>query len=279
MNHGGNDNRIRSFSDVVSIDAWHQDLNDKCSRADLHAHVVFGEAKLGGEQESPVRFRLSIRRAEIVVVISETEPLGVDPASVTRDLLNVKGTRKVIRSVARQKSVGGAVGVKVSAKGASGEVSAKAAVGAKSSASEVTTLSEQVSVHIITQSKTTDGFYRWIVAMQDGGALSGAPWDGTAKPRLTIVDQRTHKRSNIPPSLRVEVRCSREDLIIEDLELKDESKWNMLRNAHGAGRRIAAAEGYLLDQLTKVGLEVSNISDKFGTLVLASATASTSGVK
>ena len=58
------DNRKRSFADVVTIDAWHQAFDDQNSIVDLHADVVFGTARAGGETDSPVRFRLSVKRAE-----------------------------------------------------------------------------------------------------------------------------------------------------------------------------------------------------------------------
>ena len=71
-------NRKRGLAEVVSIDAWHERFGESCDRADLHANVTFMTGRLGGEPESQVRFRLSLKRAEIVVVIPETEPLSVD---------------------------------------------------------------------------------------------------------------------------------------------------------------------------------------------------------
>jgi hypothetical protein len=82
---GNTDNRKRAFADVVTIDAWHNEFNDECKTADLHADVVFGTARLGGEAASQVRFRLSIKRAEIVVIVPELEPLSVAKTSVSRD--------------------------------------------------------------------------------------------------------------------------------------------------------------------------------------------------
>src|SRR2546423_71274 len=85
------DNRRRAFADVVSIDAWHPPFSDQVSRVDLHADVVFGTARIGGENESAVRFRLSVKRAEIVVVVPDSEPVGVDRSSVSRDAPEFEG--------------------------------------------------------------------------------------------------------------------------------------------------------------------------------------------
>jgi hypothetical protein len=83
--------RKRAFADVVTIDAWHDAFNDQTSAADLHADVVFGTARVGGETDAPVRFRLSVKRAEVVVVIPEAEPVAVDRKSVSRDAPDLQG--------------------------------------------------------------------------------------------------------------------------------------------------------------------------------------------
>ena len=41
---------------------------------------------MGGEEESPVRFRLSVKRAELVIVTPETEPLKVDNEAKKMDI-------------------------------------------------------------------------------------------------------------------------------------------------------------------------------------------------
>lgn len=69
------DNRKRAFADVVSIDAWHDSFSEAYASVDLHADVVFGTARVGGECDSPIRFRLSVKRAEVVIVIPNTEPV------------------------------------------------------------------------------------------------------------------------------------------------------------------------------------------------------------
>ena len=76
-------NRKRAFADTVSIDAWTGNFaNGK--NVSFHADVVFGTARVGGEEDSPVRFRLSVKRAEVVLVIPDFEPVKVDPKTVFR---------------------------------------------------------------------------------------------------------------------------------------------------------------------------------------------------
>jgi len=71
------------------------------------------------------------------------------------------------------------------------------------------------------------------------------------------------------------VRCRREDLKIEDLELKEERLWHLVSSKLGHRNRMAAAESYIRDRLTEEGLDVKNIEDIFGQLTLGSATAET----
>src|SRR4051794_22753548 len=84
------ENRKRAFADVVTIDAWHDSFS-KESTVDLHADVVFGTARVGGDSQSPVRFRLSLRRAEVIVIIPDSEPVSVDRKSVSRDAPELEG--------------------------------------------------------------------------------------------------------------------------------------------------------------------------------------------
>lgn len=89
----GKPNRRRTFADVVAIDAWHETFSG-ARRVSLHADVVFGTARVGGEMQSKVRFRLSVQRAELVLVTPESEPVSVDIESVSRDGGPIKGKWK-----------------------------------------------------------------------------------------------------------------------------------------------------------------------------------------
>jgi hypothetical protein len=124
-----------------------------------------------------------------------------------------------------------------------------------------------------TQSKTAEGHYRWSVESRTGSILEGRPWDAMKQPRLKLVDERKDRNKGIPPSVRVEVRCRREDLLIKDLTIKDEGLWEATKRRAGFKNRMAAAESYIRDHLSQEGLEVRNIEDIFGTVTLASAIA------
>jgi hypothetical protein len=267
------DNRKRAFADVVSIDAWHNAFDNQNSRADLHADVVFGVARVGGEPESPVRFRLSIKRAEIVVVIPESEPVSVDRTSVSRDAPELQGRLTEVQEQATQANVRGNTSGSFGPAGLAGSVSLEAGAQASIAANRKLEISSEVSLMLVTQSRTVDGHYRWSVESQFGKILEGRPWDGSKHPRLELIDKRKDRSTGIPPTVRVEVRCRREDIVIDDLKIKDQNLWHAAKDRFGFKNRMAAAESYIRDRLTEEGLEVKNIEDIFSQLTLGSVTA------
>lgn len=267
------DNRKRAFADVVTIDAWHKAFDDQTSTADLHADVVFGTARVGGEADSPVRFRLSVKRAEIVVIIPDSEPVVVDRESVSRDEPEVQGKLTEVVEQSAQAHAKGSASASVSAAGFSGSASLEGNAQTAISTSKRLELSENIQLMLVTQSKTADGHYRWLAEPRTSKVLQGRPWDATKNPRLNLIDKRKDRSKGIPPTVRVELRCRREDLAIDDLVTKDENLWEKIQTRSGFKNRIAAAESYIRDRLSKEGLEVKNIEDIFGQVTLANVTA------
>jgi hypothetical protein len=273
MKHGNSDNRRRAFADVVTIDAWHDAFDGVRSRTDLHADVVFGTARVGAERSSPVRFRLSIKQAEIVVLIPESEPVSVDVKSVSREAPRPSGQLTEISERETQNHAKGAISASVAPSALQASASVEAGAQATLSTRKKVEISAKIDFMIVTSSKTEDGHYRWVVRPGTGVFLEGRPWDAEKNPRLKIIDERKDPTKSIPPTVRVEVHCRREDLVIEDLEIKDEGVWQTAKSRFGFNNRMAAAISYIQDRLAEEGLEVKNIEDIFGHVTLASVTA------
>ncbi len=229
--------------------------------------------EFGGETQSPVRFRLSVRRAEIIVVIPNSEPVVVDRKSVSRDTPELEGHLTLVVERSAEANLKTAASASVSSSRVGASVKADADAKVSHAASEKLEVSAIIRFLAVTQSKTADGNYRWQIESRTGFALDGRPWDAVKQPRLRLIDQRKDRDKGIPPTVRVEVRCRREDLLIEDLEIKDEGLWEAAKRRAGFRNRLAAAESYIRDHLSQEGLEVKNIEDIFGTVTLASATA------
>jgi hypothetical protein len=265
-------NRKRAFADVVSIDAWHDRFDSKRSRVDLHADVVFGTARVGGEVDSPIRFRLSVKRAEVVIVLPETEPVSVNPKSVARDLKEPQGRLTEIVEQKAETNAKANLTAAITPSKLNASLSAESGIKKAISRSKKLKVSSTIRFMTVTTSKTEEGYYRWLVRPSTAAVLDGSPWDAVKEPRLKLIDRRKDRSKSIPPTVRVEVRCRREDLVIEDLEVKDAGIWDMAKRRLGFKNRMAAAISYIRDRLSEEGLEVNNIEDVFGQVTLGSAT-------
>lgn len=261
----GSNSRRQAFSEVVSIDAWHGPFDNGNRKAALHADVVFGTARVGGEENSKVRFRLSVKAVEVIVVISDAEPVSVDKASVRREpaVIKAKGTAEQEKSfeISGESELNLGVG-RAERNSFTGNITGKMK---KILREKENKTYEILNINVV-QSKTIDGFYCWKVNGRDGKALDGRPWDAVSEPRLTLVDKRSSSEMSLPPAIRLEVRCLREDLIIKDIEVKDGT---VRQSILSSPNKKAAAESYIRDRLMEEGLEVASVSEKFGSLTLA----------
>ncbi len=271
--NSNSDNRKRAFADVVTIDAWHESFLEGLAKVDLHVDVVFGTARVGGESQSPIRFRLSAKRAEVVVIIPDSEPVSVDRNSVSRDAPEMQAHLTEVVERTNQTKIKGGLSASASTSKLTAAMNAEANAQAIHSENRKLEISATVQFLVVTQSKTVEGEYRWLIEPRSKEMIVGRPWDAVKHPRLKLVDQRKDRTKGIPPTVRVEVRCRREDLLIEDLEIKDETLWQAAKRRVGFKNKMAAAESYIRDHLSKEGLEVKNIEDIFGTVTLGSVTA------
>ncbi len=261
-------NQRKVFADVVSVDAWHSRFDGKSATADLHADVVFRVARLGGEKESPVRFRLGLRRAEVVVVAPPTEPVEVVKESVSRDQSVSVGHLRI--GTATETSTLAEMGAHAAISADSVSAALRAAARGSSSKSHQTSfeIDSAVRTILVTQSKTPDGQYRWELTPSNGRCLEGRGWDAKEHPRLRLRDTRGGA-SSLPPCVRVEIRCRKEDIEISDISLKDEGVMERVRQAAGFDNRRAAAEAYIRSALTREGLSFESFDDPFGIICLA----------
>ena len=161
----------------------------------------------------------------------------------------------------------------INATGPSGSAELGAGAEANLSQTQKLEISATVQFMLVTQSKTAEGHYRWTITPRRSRTLDGRPWDGAKQPRLKLVDKRKDRSKGIPPTVRVEIRCRREDLVIEDLEVKDESLWANIKSRTGFQNRLVAAESYIRDRLSEEGFEIRNIDEIFSEITLGSVTA------
>lgn len=262
-------NRTRSLADIVGIQAWHKQFSRNKRKADLHIDVVFLAGRMGGGTTGDVRFKLSLKSAEVVVVIPPLEPLKVDIASVARDapqqdvnLTNtVKSSRKSKGKAQAELKVN-FTRPRVALEGGGSKETAD-------SQERVTAVTQQLQGMTLVHSQTAEGDHRWTVTPNGSSTLLGRPWDATKRPRLKLVDQRSNRDDPLSPTVRVEVRCRREDLEITDIHLSDESLMDVIKAGGSQRNRQAAAEALIRTRLFEEGLVSGDMRDPYALMVLA----------
>lgn len=238
----------------------------------LHADVVFSEGRLGGEETSKVRFKLAVKRAELIVILPETEPISVDKKTVSRDTPKFSGTKINKYSFDSQTDASASAKIVAGAKGVNAR--AQAGVGAKVSLASLQSLEtfEEVSNFEIKQTRTAEGHYRWqLLPSGNSQLLDGRPWNATKEPRMKVIDKRLDRTKGIAPSVRIEVRCLREDLLISNIEVKDKNVWQSFSTMSNRNKE-AAAEACIRDRLCSEDLEFGNLSDPYSSIVIARIT-------
>lgn len=258
---------------MVSIDAWHKPFSNQNPTADLHVDATFSTGRVGGEKSSKVSFRLSLRRAEIVVVLPTTEPIDIKKSSIARDHRGVEGKKTLLKERKHSAGASGSVGVAATTSTVSVNASLEARADSSVSASEKVEIEERIQLMVIHQSKTHDGNYRWDITPESAQTLNGKPWEAEVSPRGTLIDTRADKDKGIPPTVSVEVRCLREDMIISDIMIKDEKKWDIFKTGGSQKAKLAAAESYIRDKLILEGLEFESVDERFGAITLTSVVA------
>jgi len=101
------DNNPRVFAETISIDAWRSPFEGTKGEADLHVDVVFSEKGRVGGGEAPVRFRLSLKRAEIHVVRDNENIIEINRSSVLRATQPIPG--KAHHSTKKEARLAGAL--------------------------------------------------------------------------------------------------------------------------------------------------------------------------
>lgn len=259
-------NAGRALRQVISLDGWIASFDDT-DTATVHADVVFREGRFGADENDRVRFRLALKRAEIVLLALDGEPLRVIRASISRSPVQEEQTQQVTHEVTGEARGKAGLSVK-NALNASADLSLEAE--ARRSITKRRELTERVAGLLEQHFTTVDGHPAWEVCAIGSGHLTGSPWDAGEKPRLKVKRLAERNADGDKPTLRLEVRCLREDIEISDLELKEPGKQKWFSRRANRDVNLAAAEQVIKEELLSAGfLRVSDMSEKHGELIIA----------
>jgi len=258
-----NDNIRRCLKNVVSLDGWIGAFADD-GQAKVHVDVVFLDALFGDQPNHKVSFKLTLKRAEVFLVVDDQDPIKVIRSSIQRTVSN-KTTSQKQESVVEASGEASA-DVKVSNKGISGSGQAKAAVKATSKTTKST---EQAIREYVIQHFTDGTIPAWEVRRHDGEAMTGAPWDANAEPRLKIK-RKAAEGSSEQLTIKLELRCRRQDLQINDLKFTDTKKKSLFNAGNYQAQKLVAAEQVIKDELCAAGiLQNGDLSKDAVTLLIA----------
>ncbi len=242
------DNRRRALNEVVSLDGWYEPFTTNKKLSSLHVDVAFHEGIVGGDDpQSDVIFRLELKRADVVVVIPEVEPLSVEKSSVSRDSPSMKIQRVQSERVTKSRSAFAGAGLSLSPTAIVGAVRAGLKGRFSAESDEALSTKETLTALSVLQIVTPDGHYAWRIEPNFGEGLRGRPWDAAAKPRLKIKDKRPAGSKSIEPGVNLEIRCRKSDMRIWDIKLKNGEK---IKN----NNNIIAAEIEIRNRLVGAGL-------------------------
>lgn len=120
--------------------------------------------------------------------------------------------------------------------------------------------------------------YTWTFECETAEFLVGRAWDANASPVMRLKDLRQRGVRGIAPSVRVAIKCLREDLLITDIRLKDD-ELSLAEKLLGKEQKTKkrAAEAYIRTKLMETGLDVGDISNEFASIVMLEVTANSDG--
>jgi len=264
------DNNPRVFAETISLDAWRTEFNGETGVADLHIDVVFQEKGRIGGNGSPVRFRLSLRRAEIHIIRDKENIIDINKTSVRRAELPapVERSKRSTKNVKLDGKIEG------NASAVSLDASVSATAEGNVAITETIQQVDQISAMQVTHWKTEEG-YAFIISSESGNSLKGQPWGADIR-AMEIIDKNSQRKRGEPPELRIEIHCLREDLIIEDIQFASGKLKAFLKLPR---TKQVAVEQYIKDELARVGFPCGDLSDPFTRLILADVVPSVQHVR
>ena len=257
-------NNPRAFAETVSIDAWRTKYSEGQALADLHIDVVFGTGRIGGDEfkDSPVRFRMSLKRAEVHVKVDCGGILKIPPSSVKRTPIS-NGKKNYKEEATAQAEADGDLSVSKSKLDVDVSLKAKASQKVTESYEE----NENVAPMHIMHARTKNG-YMFTIAPNRGKILEGQPWSSD-EARMKLHDTNGNRKRGEPPEVRVEITCKREDLDITDIQFKDEKIADFLSLPR---KKKLAVEQYLKAEIERIGLSCGDLSEPFSHVILGDVT-------
>lgn len=259
----GNENRIRVLAEALSIDAWHKPFRTDGGTSSAHVELSFHRGRLGGARRDwPFTFSISLKRALLTVQVEE--PLQIDRSSINRPKILSAAERS--HTVTVRENVKANLGAGISlGKGAT--FTAAAGAGAERSDAREEKVKQELPLIIANPRPRGPSAYSWELVPGQSAFLLGQPWDPENEPRFHV--KSLTNLDSVEPAIKVTLSCSFEDLVIDDLKLKQDGIFERFKDAIQGRNNEAAAVQYLKIALANAELEIGEIDNRFSEILLA----------
>lgn len=261
-----NGNRSVFFSELIGLEVWSSAKNDG-NIYSFHVDIAFKKGRLGGDSDCGVTFDLTLKAAELVVVVPETEPLEVLSNFTTRYGLPSEVTRKSVF-----KRADGAEATLSAARSFGLDTlklttQSNAAVSARHTLEQEIEIFEKTGAIAVHHSPSGNGSNTWSFESIANDHLIGKPWDAVREPRLSVRNCASSGGASLAPCISVSVRCKKEDLIIKNIQV-DDQPIGVFARMFGNNHQLAA-ESYIRNKLAAMGLPMGVSQNRYSEVNLA----------
>lgn len=257
------DNTHRTLQELVSVNAWFVQDQDRPNRFTLHADVSFNEERIGGESGTNVIFKLAVKRCDIIFAPPSFEPFQVDPASVR--MPRPLDAKSILETATTTKKAEGRATLSLNPIAPAGSL----AGGLSYENEQTKTVSHHQESGMYREMwKRVKGNHAWSVSGREleKGRLAGPVFDGKSEPRLTLIDGRseqqrqTDQARNNHPVAGITVRCLREDIDIYDIKFMKPERQSLFQKSQGQEEKLLVAREVLKEALVREGLIAGDIA-------------------
>lgn len=265
------DNRIRVFSEVVAIDAWHQPIKINDYTASVHVDITFKQGRIGGNDDRfPFTFRISLKRATLLVSVER--PLEVDRKSISRNIPEAQVEHSRIK-MARDSAISKlAAGVRLTPSHIAAHINASSSLKSEEYEHSEKKITESMPQTLVTYEPSDRSLYKWNLTPVYDDELSGQPWDPIDAPRLSLG--YPNKIETIDSVIKAEIFCALEDIEISDIEPKIKPTLaDKVKDFVFGDENRAVAIQHIKLILADANLEPSNLDNRFSEVLLASVIA------
>ena len=269
-----NSSNLIAFEELLSLEAVRSKYDKETGLSNLFILAdFFTNARIGGEESSPVIFQLSIRRASVLIHKDKAEILDFEPSSTARSR---NGYAYSKAKFSEEKSHSFQLKGEASGGLQDGLPQAFTTLGGQYEQNTVSKseIEEEVWKGRVVFNRRKHGeSYVWDVQpnldfYKNEKCLKGEVWRSD-EICLLLYDSKYREREHEPPEPSILIQCRREDLVISGEKFKNKKlpAWKSL----GREKQMCVHQ-YLKEELLKEGLECDDLSNDYSKLTLARAT-------